>query len=260
MCLVARAATGCSSAQSVAAGEPPSAEDGRSGSNSAATSGRGGIVGYALLSVTQPLALLPPPFPSTAPPQLHVDGLAVAAAQRRRGVGRALLASAERLARLWAWPSLWLHVDASNAAAVQLYSELGYTIMQVQRSGTFAQRRTLVMRKLVPPACAQRRAGQGTGASSSSTSNTSSTSSSSGGAAHGRPTGQHPNAGARKGPACTDASVAAPQAAAAVPAAASARPSRVYNWSSAPRPLRRGAHTSSDTSSSCATSSSRADE
>lgn len=50
------------------------------------------------MSLSQPLALLPPPLPSRAPLTPHVDALAVAPAWRRRGAGAALLAAAEQLA------------------------------------------------------------------------------------------------------------------------------------------------------------------
>lgn len=53
--------------------------------------------GYVVLSLSQPLAVLPPPFPSASPLYLHVDGLAVTPEFRRRGIGTALLNSAERL-------------------------------------------------------------------------------------------------------------------------------------------------------------------
>ncbi|PNH11056.1 hypothetical protein TSOC_002153 [Tetrabaena socialis] len=91
--------------------------------------------GYLLLSLSQPLALLPPPFPSRAPQQVHVDALAVAAGGRRRGVASALLAAAERVARRWGGSSLWLHADAANEAAVQLYSDRGYRIARVVLGG-----------------------------------------------------------------------------------------------------------------------------
>lgn len=245
VCLVARARMGVDAASGA-----PTAADSRSSSHSAATSSGSStrVVGYALLSVAQPLALLPPPFPSAAPPQLHIDGLAVAAAARRRGVGRALLAAAERLARLWAWPSLWLDVDASNAVAVQLYSELGYTIVQVQRSGAFSQRRVFLMRKLVSPAGARPRAKQEAGICSSS----SSAGGGSGGGASGGseaavsgPAGQHPNPKQPDASAPPDALSLAPQAEAAAPAAAApVQAPRVYNWSDATSPLQRGARSS----------------
>ncbi|GLI71350.1 hypothetical protein VaNZ11_016518 [Volvox africanus] len=90
-------------------------------------------VGYVLVSVSQPLALLPPPLPSTSPLQFHVDALAVCARYRRQGVGSRLLAEAERLVMRWGGNSLWLHVDASNDAAVQMYSDRGYGIARILR-------------------------------------------------------------------------------------------------------------------------------
>ncbi|GLC52456.1 hypothetical protein PLESTB_000631100 [Pleodorina starrii] len=117
---------------------------GCSSSSSGGSSGGGGsgcpgaLAGYVLVSVSQPLALLPPPLPSRAPQQLHVDALAVCPGQRRRGVGSALLAAAERLAGRWGASSLWLHVDSSNDAAVQMYSDRGYGIARIQAPGPLA--------------------------------------------------------------------------------------------------------------------------
>lgn len=55
------------------------------------------VVGYAIVSVCQPQALLRPPLPSRAPLRAHVDGLVVDEAYRRRGVARQLLGAAEML-------------------------------------------------------------------------------------------------------------------------------------------------------------------
>ncbi|KXZ53962.1 hypothetical protein GPECTOR_6g881 [Gonium pectorale] len=93
------------------------------------------VAGYVLLSLSQPLAVLPPPLPSRAPQQVHVDALAVAPAWRGRGVATALLDAAERLARRWGRASLWLHVDAANEPAVRLYTDRGYSVARVQHSG-----------------------------------------------------------------------------------------------------------------------------
>lgn len=57
----------------------------------------GRAAGYSLLSLQQPLAVLPPPFPSTSPLFLHLDALAVEQSQRKRGVGTALLDASERI-------------------------------------------------------------------------------------------------------------------------------------------------------------------
>ncbi|GIL83542.1 hypothetical protein Vretimale_10312 [Volvox reticuliferus] len=100
---------------------------------------RGGVddepkaVGYVLVSVSQPLAMLPPPLPSTSPQQFHVDALAVGARFRRQGVGSRLLAAVEQLVMRWGGKSLWLHVDACNDAAVQMYSDRDYGIVRIQR-------------------------------------------------------------------------------------------------------------------------------
>jgi hypothetical protein len=60
-------------------------------------------------------------------------------------VGSALLAACERLGRLWGRPSLWLHVDSGNSAALALYRERGY---QVRASRGVGSRRYLMARPL----------------------------------------------------------------------------------------------------------------
>ena len=64
------------------------------------------------------------PHPSSA----HVAdvGLMVAAANRRSGVGSALLAAAEEWARKAGISKLELHVFPHNTAAIALYDKLGY--------------------------------------------------------------------------------------------------------------------------------------
>lgn len=57
----------------------------------------GCLVGYSLISLQQPLALLPPPFPSSSPLYLYLDGLAIDKDKRKIGVGTALLNSSERI-------------------------------------------------------------------------------------------------------------------------------------------------------------------
>lgn len=59
------------------------------------------IIGYIAVSLKQPLAILPPPFPSASPLYLHIDGLAVLPGHRRKGVGKALLHNAERLGQFF---------------------------------------------------------------------------------------------------------------------------------------------------------------
>ena len=57
-----------------------------------------------------------------------VDGLGVAAAARRRGAGRALMAAAEELARGWGANAVDLDVQGFNADAEAFYRALGYEV------------------------------------------------------------------------------------------------------------------------------------
>jgi putative acetyltransferase len=65
-------------------------------------------------------------------------GLMVAAHERRRGVGRALLAAAEAWARETAVEKLELHVLPHNSAAIALYEEVGY-VREGYRRAHFAR-------------------------------------------------------------------------------------------------------------------------
>mmetsp|Transcript_676 Transcript_676/g.2079 ORF Transcript_676/g.2079 Transcript_676/m.2079 type:complete len:404 (-) Transcript_676:874-2085(-) len=60
-------------------------------------------------------------------PRAVLDGLVVRASSRRAGVGRALVAEAEMLARSWGSGALLLRVEAANRGAREFYTQLGYT-------------------------------------------------------------------------------------------------------------------------------------
>jgi ribosomal protein S18 acetylase RimI-like enzyme len=62
----------------------------------------------------------------TGLPQAFIAYMAVEPHARRRGVGRALLASAEQAARVRGLPHLSLMVTEGNLAARQLYAQAGY--------------------------------------------------------------------------------------------------------------------------------------
>ncbi len=58
--------------------------------------------------------------------EVYVSDVAVSEPWRRRGVGRALLEHAERVAREWGKQALALDVSARNTPALELYRRLGY--------------------------------------------------------------------------------------------------------------------------------------
>lgn len=72
------------------------------------------------------------------------------ALRRRQGVATALLQAGERLAARWGQGGLWLHVEQSNTAGVQLYSGLGYRT--VRQDPDWVPGSALLMHKPVRPA------------------------------------------------------------------------------------------------------------
>lgn len=60
---------------------------------------RGQAVAAASLSLLQPEALLPPPFPSNKPYRLYVSNMSVVPAHRRRGLAKRLLLQCERVGK-----------------------------------------------------------------------------------------------------------------------------------------------------------------
>jgi ribosomal protein S18 acetylase RimI-like enzyme len=85
------------------------------------------VVAAAVLSLARPEAALPPPFPTFKPLKAYVSNVAVAEAHRRRGLATLLLRKAERVAAVWGYDSLHLHVDRGNIPAERLYARTGYT-------------------------------------------------------------------------------------------------------------------------------------
>ncbi|KAL4439267.1 hypothetical protein ABPG77_004169 [Micractinium sp. CCAP 211/92] len=105
----------------------------------------GEVLGCAAVSLAQPEAALPPPFPTSKPRRVYVSNIAVLPQHRRQGVGTLLLQTCERQARLWRQDSLWLHVELKNDDALRLYQRLGYT--EVGRDPMFTPNRRCLMRK-----------------------------------------------------------------------------------------------------------------
>ena len=87
----------------------------------------------------------------TAADEAEILTVAVSTANRRRGVGRALMEEATRRLYVERIGSLFLEVDSSNAAAIALYETLEFVAVG-ERSGYYAQGRqaargALVMRR-----------------------------------------------------------------------------------------------------------------
>ena len=61
-------------------------------------------------------------------------------AHRRRGVGRALMAEAERLLRAEGCPKLNLQVRAGNTGAIEFYRSLGFAVDEVVSLGKRLER------------------------------------------------------------------------------------------------------------------------
>jgi ribosomal-protein-alanine N-acetyltransferase len=64
---------------------------------------------------------------------MHVEGLAVAEAGRRRGLGRALVRAAVEGARAEGLRAIGLHVSVTNPGAVALYESEGFVVTRRMR-------------------------------------------------------------------------------------------------------------------------------
>ena len=83
--------------------------------------GTGEIVALSMLSLAQPEAILPPPFPTSKPLRAYLSNLAVDPRHRRKGIARRLVTASERVAKLWGFEEIYLHVEDGNIAAERLY-------------------------------------------------------------------------------------------------------------------------------------------
>ena len=65
--------------------------------------------------------------------EVYVSDVAVAPTMRRQGVGTALLAHADQVARAWGKAALALDVTARNETAIRLYRQSGYVVQRRRR-------------------------------------------------------------------------------------------------------------------------------
>lgn len=83
----------------------------------------GQLVGVAALTLSQPEAILPPPFPTSVMFRAYCSNVAVLEEHRRRKIATGLLYRVERVARAWRHRQLWLHVDVDNTEAREMYRD-----------------------------------------------------------------------------------------------------------------------------------------
>jgi ribosomal protein S18 acetylase RimI-like enzyme len=81
-----------------------------------------GMAGFAIVEWTREIG-------GTA---AYIQTIEVVPAARRAGIGSALLDCAEESAVAAGAASLWLHVDAKNAAAIRLYEAHGFRFFQTE--------------------------------------------------------------------------------------------------------------------------------
>lgn len=113
--------------------------------------GEDGVIGSVTLVLRRVEAVLPPPFPTTAPLRMYLCNMAVHTGHRRRGVAKALLQEAQRLGKRWGQDTLWLHVETHNVAALQLYLGEGFQLVRTD-PWWYVMGRQHLLRKPLPPA------------------------------------------------------------------------------------------------------------
>jgi len=86
------------------------------------------IVGTLQLQTKKPWAIDKSYFAPVARPLYLVD-MAVTPARQRSGVGRALLARADEIARAWPANAIWLDAYDAPAGAGEFYARCGYTLV-----------------------------------------------------------------------------------------------------------------------------------
>lgn len=78
----------------------------------------------------------------------YLSNVCVAPLMRQRGIGVALLQQAQKIAQLWGITSLYVHVVATNEAAVKLYNKGGF-LLEKEESASDARRQARPRRSLL---------------------------------------------------------------------------------------------------------------
>ena len=105
------------------------------------------IVASATLQACVPDAPFPPPFPTSRPYRAYLANVAVAPEARRQGVASAIIEKSERVAKMWGYDELWLHVNVDNPSAKKLYERAGYAFHS-EDPWFYLDRRFLLFKKL----------------------------------------------------------------------------------------------------------------
>jgi len=107
------------------------------------------------------VGLLPSPVPisgiaggeeASRPDVPFLGNVAVAESERRRGVGTKLVRVAEKVAQKWSETAIFVAVDADNAAALGLYTKLGFVKVLDERDNINRRGKRVFLRKEMPAA------------------------------------------------------------------------------------------------------------
>ncbi|KAJ6826555.1 uncharacterized protein M6B38_371240 [Iris pallida] len=124
---------------------------------------RGSVSGILTVDTVADFLPRKGPFRQRRTGVAYISNVAVRESERRKGVGKLLIAEAEAKARSWGCRSVALHCDASNLAAVRLYRGQGYRTVKVPEGAKWPQPKTTpsdefdLMMKLLSPSKTTRR-------------------------------------------------------------------------------------------------------